>query len=144
MTHEDRGHYAAKHPPDRALNPRIAEAVRGRASQGEVSCAAAHAIATDLMVAPAEVGATIDVLEMRIVKCQLGLYGYRPQKKIVRPAETPSEDLERAIRQALSNGRLSCSSAWEIAAGFGISRMEVSSVCDALGIKIKPCQLGSF
>ena len=34
--------------------------------------------------------------------------------------------------------------AWEIAKRFEISKMKVSSVCEQLKIKIKPCQLGAF
>ena len=43
-----------------------------------ISCAGAHKIASVLHAAPAEVGRTIDLLEARIVKCQLGLFGYAP------------------------------------------------------------------
>ncbi len=34
--------------------------------------------------------------------------------------------------------------AWEIARRFDVSKMRVSSVCEQLNIKIKPCQLGAF
>ena len=144
MTHEDRGHYAGKHDPDRRVNPEIAEAVKKGAVNGEIPCAAAHKTAGDLKVTTAEVGFTADLLEMRIVKCQLGLFGYVPEKKIVRPAEKVSQDLEGAILESLDNGRLSCRSAWDIAEKFGTGRMQVSSACEALKIKISSCQLGAF
>ncbi len=53
-------------------------------------------------------------------------------------------ELEKEIRSRLSNGRLPCAAAWEIAAERKIPRMKVSSACEALKIKIKPCQLGAF
>ncbi len=144
MTHEDRGHYAKKHPPDRKVQPEIAEALKQKATKRKVSCAAAHKIAGDLNVPPAEVGFTIDTLEIRIIKCQMGLYGYHPEKRIVKPAETVTQSLEKAIRDALVNGKIECAAAWDIAKKFGIARMDVSSACETLKVKISSCQLGAF
>jgi len=144
MTHEDAGHYAAKHSSGTKLDERIAGAVRDKIKDGRISCAAAHKIARDLDVSPAEVGVTIDLLEARINRCQLGLYGYGPEKRIVKPAESVSEELEGTIRSALVADRLACVSSWEIAGRFGIPKMNVSAACETLQIKIVSCQLGSF
>ncbi|MBW2615157.1 MAG: hypothetical protein JRD02_03140 [Deltaproteobacteria bacterium] len=144
MTHEDRGHYAKKHPADREVNKKVAEAVKKRTSNGKISCAEAFKIADDSNVQPAEVGFTIDFLETRIVKCQLGLFGHSPEKSIVKPAKAVSSALEEAIRERLVNGRLSCKAAWDIAEKSGIPKMGVSSACETLEIKINSCQLGSF
>jgi len=144
MTHEDRGHYAKKHPPNRQVNPEVAEEVKKRAAGGEISCTEAFRLVKDLGVPVGEIGFTLDMLEVRIVKCQLGLFGYGPQKKIVKPAETVSPQLRKAILDDLVNGRLPCAKAWEIAERFRIPKMDVSSACEALNIKIRPCQLGSF
>jgi hypothetical protein len=144
MTHEDSGHYAKKHPPDRKVRSEIANALKKRISDGEMSCAVAHEIAGDLRVSPAEVGFVLDSLEVRIVKCQLGLFGYRPEKKVVKPAETVPQALEEAIQKQLISDRLSCKAAWEIAERFKKGRMEVSSACEALKKKMSPCQLGAF
>ncbi len=38
------------------------------------------------VVALAEIGVTLDLLEIRIGKCQLGLFGYKPVSKAVAPA----------------------------------------------------------
>ncbi len=144
MTHTDRGHYAKKHSQDRKADQKIAEAVKERSLKGEISCAAAFSIVSGLGVPPAEVGFTIDSLEIKLVKCQLGLYGYHPHRNIVKPADTVSAGLEEEIRQGLANDRLPCANAWEIADRLGLGRMEVSSACETLKIKIAPCQLGSF
>ncbi|MBW2117892.1 MAG: hypothetical protein JRH09_08250 [Deltaproteobacteria bacterium] len=144
MTHEDRGHYAKKHPADRTVKPEIAEAVKKRTSDGKISCPEAFKIAGDLNVQPAEIGFTIDFLETRIMKCQLGLFGHSPEKSIVKPAKNVSRALEEAIRERLIKGRLPCKAAWEIAQKSEIPKMGVSSACDTLGIKINSCQLGSF
>ncbi len=144
MTHEDAGHYAAKHSKETVLDERIAEEIRKTIKDGKVSCATAHKIAEELGVTPAEVGVTIDLLEARIERCQLGLYGYSPKRRIVEAAETVSPELEKSIKEALAEGKLTCLSSWEIAKRFGIPKMAVSSACETLGIKLSSCQLGAF
>ena len=144
MAHEDAGHYAAKHPPEIKLNSQIAEAVKRKVLDGRITCAAAHKIARELDTPPAEVGVTVDLLEIRISKCQLGLYGYSPQKRIVKPAENVSPQLEKAINESLVNNCLLCLPCWEIAKRFGIARMNVSAACETLEVKISSCQLGCF
>jgi hypothetical protein len=92
----------------------------------------------------AEAGKTIDLLNIKITKCQLGLFGYGETKKIVQPAKEVAPELKENITSALKDGMLSCSCAWEIAGKLNIPRMKVASACEALQIKIKPCQLGAF
>ena len=144
MTHADADHYAAKHPVNKTLNKKLAAAVQKRAADGNINCADATAIAENLQVEMMEVGTTIDLLEIRLKRCQLGLFGYGEQKLIIKPADKVAPDMEKAIRSSLVDGRLPCLSVWEIADGRGIARMDVSSACEALKIRIKPCQLGAF
>lgn len=144
MTHHDKDHYSKKHPEGRQINEKIADAVKKRASKGEIPCAVAFEIVDELKVSPDEAGFTIDSLEIKVVKCQLGLFGYRPEKSIVKAAEKVSPSLEQAIKGALVKDRLPCRAAWDIAERQGLKKMEISSACEALGIKISPCQLGAF
>ncbi len=143
MTHSDAGRYAAKHKPGETPDKRIVEAVRQKAAVGELACAEAERIGAMLVVPPAEIGRTLDLLELRIGRCQLGLFGY-PEGKTVRPAAAVDSDFEAVIRARLADGRLPCKAAWEIAAERKLARMAVSSACEALSIRIKPCQLGAF
>jgi hypothetical protein len=122
----------------------IAAAVRGRAEEGTLSCVEAFHIAEELGVAPLAVGQAADAVDVRLVRCQLGLFGYGEQKRIVRPAESVSPELERTIREGLVEGRLPCATAWAIAARLGISKMDVSNTAEKLSVRIKPCQLGAF
>jgi hypothetical protein len=142
MAHKDAGHYAAKHGPGVSPDERIAGMVREKAVAGELACYEAERIGLTLGVSLAEVGRTLDLLELRIGCCQLGLFGH-PGGKAVRPA-AGDPDLEEAIRVRITGGRLSCQAAWEIAAGRKLARTAVSSACEALKIRIKPCQLGAF
>jgi len=144
MTHEDAGHYASKHPKGVEADPGIAEQVRQKLSNNHITCAAAHAIAEDLSVPPSQVGMTIDLLEARIIKCQMGLFGYSPQKNIVKPAERVSSVLKNAIETKQADKRISCEHCWEIASQQELKKLEVASACETLGMKVKPCQLGAF
>ncbi len=76
MTHEDAGHYAAKHGPGVKADSKIIDAIKEKMSDGKISCAAMHGISKMLSVSPAEAGKTADLLEVRLLKCQLGLFGY--------------------------------------------------------------------
>jgi hypothetical protein len=72
------------------------------------------------------------------------LFGYQPQKKIVKPQDSIKTDVKDAISDALFQGRLSCKDAWDIASRLNVGKMTVSSTCEAMEVKIKGCQLGAF
>jgi len=122
----------------------IQKMIMGRAVNKALSCAAAFELARELRLSPGVVGAAADEMDIHLLECQLGLFGYRPEKKIVKPLETVEPAMAAAIRSALVNDRLPCRSAWEIAEGFQVKKMTVSAACETLGIKIRPCQLGAF
>lgn len=144
MAHSDAGKYKAKHPSDVKINEKITRAVEKKTIDGIITCADAEIIAGTLEVTMQDVGIAVDLMEIRISRCQLGLFGYSPDKMIVKPADNVPAALERSLREALVNNRLPCVAAWNIAAQFGIPKMEVSAACEALKIKVKPCQLGAF
>jgi hypothetical protein len=145
MTHRDEGHYAKKHGDRAELHRAIADAVRKSSTEGKVPCAEAFRIAKEMDIEPSEVGRTLDLLEMKIIKCQLGLFGHEKAKRlIVKPAEIVPQDLEDAIRAGLVNGQLPCAIAWGIAKRFGVPKMSITSACERLSLHISRCQLGAF
>ena len=136
--------FVDKHPPGMPIDLRIQQAIDERARNRRLGCAAAHEIARYLSVSPERVGVTLDLLNFRIIRCQLGLFGYRPDPKPIHPASSMDADLQTALRQAAPNNRISCAACWRIAEIQGIPRMTVANACEALGFKIRPCQLGAF
>jgi hypothetical protein len=130
--------------PAAEIAPTLRDALLGRSQDGQLACAVAFDIALGLKRPAAEIGQAMDQLGLRIVKCQLGLFGYAPEKKIVRAADTVHSEMEAAIRAKLENGMLSCRDAWGIAQALTAPKMGVSAACEALKVKIKPCQLGAF
>ena len=144
MAHEDAGHYASKHPGGR-IDKTIAEAIAAKEKENRITCTAAHSIAKRLGCTPQAVGMTIDLMEKRIRRCQLGLFGYGLKKaKRVKPAALVTKKLKTAIRGAMQGDRLTCQDAWSLAKDMGLTRLELASACEAMGVKIAKCQLGAF
>jgi hypothetical protein len=132
------------------MDDRIAAAIREQGREGVMRCVTAFRIAKELDVTPLAVGETADALEVRLSRCQLGLFGYgrpgrsREPRRVVEPAEEVSPELEQAIQEGLVEGRLPCTVAWEIAARFGMPKLHVANAAEKLEIRIRPCQLGAF
>jgi hypothetical protein len=144
MSKEYRGKYDLKHPSNVAANPEIAEAIRRRALEEGLPCHTAFEIADELSVDPGDVGRNADLLNVRICRCQLGLFGYGPSKRIVKSLTPVNEKLCNAIRERLDAGRLACVTAFRLADELRIGKLTVSSSCETIGVKISSCQLGTF
>jgi len=125
-------------------NSLLDKEILNRVTDNKLSCVAAFVIAEKLNIRAKDIGAAADRLKLRLIDCQMGLFGHKPDKKIVKAEETVSAELKTAIVNSLEDGRLSCIKAWEIASKLNIQRFSVSCACETLGIKIKECQLGAF
>jgi hypothetical protein len=144
MTHLDKDKYFKKHPDGSKVDDDLKQEIIEQVKNNNISCKKAEEIAGEMGFTLEETGKAIDILNINIIKCQLGLFGYGETKKIVQPAKEVTPELKENITSALKEGMLSCSAAWEIAVKFNIPRMKVSAACETLQIKIKPCQLGAF
>ncbi|MFO7964902.1 MAG: hypothetical protein R6U50_13345 [Desulfobacterales bacterium] len=144
MASEHTTDFSKKHPADKKPDSAVASEIQRRVKNNEIPCAVAFAIAEKTGVSPKEVGIALDLLNIRLTKCQLGLFGYKDRKKIIHPDENVDRNVADAIRSAAGDSRLSCREAWRIASERKVSKIAVSSACETLGIKIKPCQLGAF
>lgn len=141
---EKKSRFSEKYGPDEIPDPLIKEQILKRTQKDEIACAVAFEIADKLGVKPSEVGKTADLLEYRLVKCQLGLFGYKPGHSIVEAKLPENDKIVDAIKEFMVNDRLPCKTAWEIASRFDVHKLTISSACEALKVKIKPCQLGAF
>ncbi len=116
---------------------------------GQLTCAAAQKIAGEVGVEPLEVGKKADEIDIRITRCQLGLFGYAPKKgmpgyKLVKKLGTLPEPVSASVRKAVSDGKIPCLKLWGIAEQHKLTRSEIGNVVETLGIKVSPCQLGCF
>lgn len=140
----EKGRFKEKHAPETIADPGIAQSVSQKVRKGKVTCVDAELIASELHKSMQEVGVVLDLLEVSLISCQLGLFGYDPQKKIVVPAKSVEKEITAAITEKLVNGCLPCQAAWQIAEALACPKMKVAAVCEATNMKIKPCQLGAF
>jgi hypothetical protein len=136
--------FRSKKAGRKLIKPGLEDAIKKKSLEGALSCALCFIVADECQVEPREVGYALDLMEIPISKCQLGLFGNSPMGKIVRKAESIPEELEKAIREMLENGRLPCHCSWQLAKQFAMPKIKVSSACEAMGIKISVCQLGAF
>ena len=143
MTHEDRGHYGDKHTGV-TLDKEICELLQPHEKSGTITCAAAHYIATSLNRPAMDIGVQIDLLELRLIECQLGLFGHHPHGKTLDAQHFIAPDLEKKIDDAAVGNRISCDQCWQIASNLKIKRIDVANACEKKEFKIKPCQLGAF
>ncbi len=136
--------FADKHRPDEKPDSLIKYEILQHSLNNELSCASALLIAKKLNVSPAKVGMIADSINCRLIKCGMGLFGYKPDKKIVKPVKTANQNLKNTIINNLVKGRLECKIALDIASSFKVNKMTVSGICEDMNIKINECQLGAF
>ena len=144
MAAKDKGNYPGKHQPGEQPDEAIQSEIEKETESGELPCAVASTIMEKIGASAIEVGKAADLMNYDLVNCQLGLFGYKPDRKIVKPEESPDPDIENAVTEALEDGKLSCRAAWDIADRFNVPKLTVSGVCETMGLKIKSCQLGAF
>ena len=144
MTHEDAGNYPGKHDPKEKPDPEITSAIMAHSGARQITCADLHKIATELKANPLDVGKTADLMNIKIIKCQLGLFGHSPESRVVEPAETVSPEMGQSIRDQSGEGHLSCEGAWKIAEQLQTEKMDVCNAAEAMKVKIRFCQLGTF
>ena len=136
--------FSTKHESDEKPDTSIKNEILNRTKNEKIPCAVAFEISKVLQISPAKVGKTADLMNFKLTKCQLGLFGYQPNKKIVKPQDSINVDVKDAVIDALVQERLSCKQAWDIASRLQVSKMTVSGACETMGIKIKDCQIGAF
>ncbi len=143
MGHQDKGHFAAKHENEQ-IELMVSERIKKSGNDNCLTCAAAHRIAKQLNLPPTQIGVQTDLLEYRIIDCQMGLFGYPDKKKRIDPDIDIPDDLDKALDNKNEAGRISCLECWNIANNMKIKKLDIGSACEKKEIKIKPCQLGAF
>lgn len=131
------------------MRDEIIQAAQERAVNGQVSCRDAHAIAAELEVPPLEVGLAINrATDLRFYRCQLGLFGYGPKTeghhKVAMPAPFVPADIQAALEELAEDGVIGCADVWAVAERFAYPRLGVANIVEAMGLKLRRCQIGCF
>jgi hypothetical protein len=121
----------------------INDVLKEFASDGTLTCMKAFEIVSEYSIFPDILGMAIDSNKIKLKGCQLGLFGHG-NSKLIRAAETVSEELENKIYSMLEDEKMPCAAAWSIASDLKISKPDVACACEKLKIKIFKCQLGAF
>jgi hypothetical protein len=126
----------------------LQDQLRAATKEDQLSCALAHKLAREWGIMPEALGAVAKEAGIRIIRCQMGLFGFGPKGtpsyRVVRPADHIPQALSVDVHTALVDGRLPCRSAWELGQRHGLAYRQIGNVLEALEIKVKPCQLGQF
>jgi hypothetical protein len=130
------------------MDESLHEAMLERLEDGRLPCNQAFAIAQILGLEPERVGLAANDEGIRISRCQLGLFGYGPKAqgkhKIVNAMEEVPERLAARLRAASGEDGITCKAVWKVADGLGVRRIEASSACEAMGLRVTRCQLACF
>ncbi len=130
------------------MDDKLNQAMRDRMEDGRLACNQAFAIARTMRIEPLTVGLAANESGIRISNCQLGLFGYGPKAegkhKIVHAMDEVPERMAGRLRAAAHGENITCTEVWKVADGLGYKRMEASSACEAMGLKVSRCQLGCF
>lgn len=130
------------------MDERLRQALQHHLEDGKLPCSQAHAIARRLDMEPLIVGFAASELDIRISRCQLGLFGFGPKSegkhKIVHPMDEVPERLAARLRASASKHGITCTAVWNVADDLGYQRLEASSAVEAMGLKVTRCQLGCF
>lgn len=126
------------------MKQEIAAQIKGSLTEGRLPCASALKIARRLRVSPHQVSEVANELDVKISRCQLGLFGYGSKGKFLEPAQEVEGELEARIRDRVVEGCLPCTTVWDIARELTTERIDVGRAAEGLSIRITQCQLGCF
>ncbi len=73
-----------KHGTNARIDSTIKTEILQREKDNALPCALAFEIVEKCDVSPQQVGITLDLLNLRLTTCQMGLFGHKPKKKIVK------------------------------------------------------------
>ena len=76
MTHADKGKYFTKHPKNSKIDEDLKKEILEQVKNNNISCKKAEEISGEMGFTLEETGKAIDILNIKIIKCQLGLFGY--------------------------------------------------------------------
>ncbi len=131
------------------MREEIIREAQARAADGQVACEDAHAIAEEMGISPLEVGKAVNrATSLRFYRCQLGVFGYgskaEGKHRIVLPAANVPPEIETAVLELSWNGNIACADVWALADRFRYPRLGMANIIEAMGLKLRRCQIGCF
>jgi len=118
--------------------------VKAALRDGYLPCPVGWGIAKKMAVPRIAIGAIMDRLGVRVANCQLGFFTVDKTPGLDSNTGEPVPEIDSALRDLDAAHNLTCSTAFELAHRLKARPMTVSARANALGLKIRLCQLGCF
>ncbi|MEE8593927.1 MAG: hypothetical protein V3T03_07370 [Candidatus Bipolaricaulota bacterium] len=109
-------------------------------------CVVAFHAANELGVTARELSTVANDADVRISRCQLGLFGFEEfgEKRFSGCVAVIPSELRDALTEGSTSKAIPCLAAWRIADDLAIPRILVGVAANEMGIRITHCQLGCF
>ncbi|OQY02240.1 MAG: hypothetical protein B6I26_01445 [Desulfobacteraceae bacterium 4572_130] len=143
MTKKHAKDYAIKHSGKR-INKKAEKIIKQKSKDEKITCKSLHIAAKEIGITPSDAGIQIDLMGLKLIECQLGVFGYLPNGKILKKEIKFSKQVEKIIEKNTQNGKIICKKCWEIAKNLKMKKLDISSIANIKNIKIKNCQLGAY
>ena len=123
---------------------RLESEIKSALKEGYLPCPAGWKIADNMGIPRIAVGAVMDKLGIRISNCQLGFFRVDKTAGPDRAAEDLHPRIVVSLKEMDEAHKLTCAAVFELAPTLKETPALISKTANALGIKIRNCQLGCF
>ncbi|MFA5317701.1 MAG: hypothetical protein WC369_09820 [Dehalococcoidales bacterium] len=118
--------------------------VRASLKEGYLSCPTAWGIARKSNVPKTTIGEITDRLGIRITNCQLGCFKIEKTPYDNSSSSNIDGEICNVLKELHETGQLTCAKVFELARQFNLKPMVIADAVNAMGLKIRGCQLGCF
>ena len=118
--------------------------VKASLKDGYLSCPVAWRIARKFNVTKTTIGVIADRLGIRITNCQLGCFKIEKTPYDNSYYSNSDGEICNILKELHETDQLTCAKAFELARQFNLKSMVIADKVNAMGLKIRGCQLGCF
>ena len=118
--------------------------VKASLKDGYLSCPVAWGIARKFNVTKTTIGVIADRLGIRITNCQLGYFKIEKTPYDNSSYSNIDGEICNILKELHETDQLTCAKAFELARQFNLKPIVIANEVNAMGLKIRGCQLGCF
>ncbi len=118
--------------------------VKASLKDGYLSCPVAWGIARKSNVPKIVVGEITDRLGIRITNCQLGCFKIEKTPYDNSSYGNIDGEIRNILKELHETDQLTCAKAFELARQFNLKPIVIANEVNAMGLRIRGCQLGCF
>lgn len=122
----------------------LESAVKASLKDGYLSCPTAWRIAKEANVPKIAVGKITDRLGIRITNCQLGCFSIEKTQYDKSSHKNIDDEVVTMIKALKESDQLTCAKVFDLARQYKLKPMVIADEINAMGFKIRSCQLGCF